>query len=296
MTTNISFESLHQLTSHFQKQTKNQKVALGSPLLKGPDMEDGGLQRQESFKIPSFQGTMSAKEAEEMLLVQPVGTYVVRKPMYANDNPHATPYRISYKHKERVFHLKLEIIDKSFMVKHSELEGGKTVAPSLSRMVDKLKFEGFFDSPLHGLRRSTIGSVREVSFCAETPKPRSYSQPTERYHKSDVNKMEALHEDPKMEELTFLHNLNKMEAKGMLANKPVGAWILYYTRDCSERIAYKAIDKVVHIKVFRVSSGFSLKQDDKDAVALEVLIARLEGEGKLRQQITQLEDSDDEDN
>ena len=39
-----------------------------------------------------------------------------------------------------------------------------------------------------------------------------------------------------------------------------------------------------------------LKQDDKEAVALEVVIARLEGEGKLREQITQLEDSDDEDN
>ena len=108
--------------------------------------------------------------------------------------------------------------------------------------------------------------------------------------------MEALLEDPKMEELTFLHNLNKMEAKGMLANKPVGTWILYYTRDCSERIAYKAVDKVVDIKVFRVSSGFSLKQDDKEAVALEVVIARLEGEGKLRQQITQIEDTDEEDN
>ena len=108
--------------------------------------------------------------------------------------------------------------------------------------------------------------------------------------------MEALLEDPKIEELTFLHNLNKMEAKGMLANKPVGTWILYYTRDCSERIAYKAADKVVHIKVFRVSSGFSLKQDDKEAVALEVVIAKLEDEGKLRQQITQIEDTDEEDN
>ena len=296
VTSNVTFESLHQLTSYFQIQTKNQKVALGSPLLKDPDMEDGGLQRQESFKIPSFQGTMSAKEAEEMLLVQPIGTYVVRKPMYVNDNPQATPYRISYKHNEKILHLKLEIIDKGYSVKHSELEGGQIVAPSLSRMIDKLKFRGLFENPLHGLRRSTIGSVREVSFCSGSHKPRSYSQPTEKYQKSSVNKMEAVREDTKVEELTFLHNLNKMEAKGMLANKPVGAWILYYTSDCSERIAYKAVDKVVNIKIFRVSSGFSLTQDDKEAVPLEVVITRLECEGKLKQQITQIEDSDEEDN
>ena len=108
--------------------------------------------------------------------------------------------------------------------------------------------------------------------------------------------MEALLEDPKIEELTFLHNLNNMTAKGLLANKPVGAWILYYTKDCLERIAYKAVDKVVHVKIFRVSSGFSLQQDDKEGVALEKLIARLEDEGKLNHQITQLEDTDEEDN
>ena len=303
-TTNFTFDTLHQLTSHFQIQKKNQKVALGSPLLKDPDLEDVGLQRQESFKIPSFQGTMSAKEAEEMLLGQPDGTYVVRKPTYVDNNPKATPYRISYKHKEKVSHLKLEINGKGFSVKHSELEGGQIVAPSLSRMVDKLKFKGLFASPLHGLRRSTIGSVREVSFCAEPQKPRSYTQPTEKYLKNNVKKMETLleessskgsiNEDPKIEELTFLHKRNKMEAKGMLANEPVGAWILYYTRDCLERIAYKAVDKVVHIKIFRVSSGFSLKQDDKESVALEVLIAKLKGEGKLKQQITQPEDTDEE--
>ena len=304
-TTNITFDTLHQLTSHFQIQTKNQKVALGSPLLKDPDLEDVGLQRQESFKIPSFQGTMSAKEAEEMLLGQPDGTYVVRKPMYVDNNPKATPYRISYKHKERVSHLKLEINGRSFLVKHSKLEGGQIIAPSLSRMVDKLKFKGLFESPLHGLRRSTIGSVREVSFCAEPQKPRSYTQPTVKYLVNNLNIMEALleeslskgsiNEDPKIEEPTFLHNLNNLEAKGMLANKPVGAWILYYMPDCTERIAYKAVDdKVVHIKIFRVSSGFSLKQDDKEAVALEVLIARLESEGKLKHQITQLEDTDEE--
>ena len=91
-----------------------------------------------------------------------------------------------------------------------------------------------------------------------------------------------------------MHNLNNMEVKGMLANKPEGAWILYYTRDNLERIAYKSVDKVVHIKIFRVSSGFSLKQDDKKAVALEVLIGDLETEGKLKDQITQYEDTDDE--
>ena len=82
--------------------------------------------------------------------------------------------------------------------------------------------------------------------------------------------MEAVREDTKVKELTFLDNLNRMEAKGMLANKPVGSWILYYTSNCSERIAYKAVDKVVNIKIFRVSSGFSLTQDDKEAVPLEV--------------------------
>ena len=107
--------------------------------------------------------------------------------------------------------------------------------------------------------------------------------------------MEALFEDPKIEELTFLHNLNNMTVKGILANKPVGAWILYYNTDCLERIAYKAVDKVVHVKIFRVSSGFSLKQDDTEAVALEVLIARMEEEVKLNHQITQLEDTDEED-
>ena len=290
MATNFIFNSLHQLASFFQIQPQDQKVSLGSPLIKDPSLEEGTrFQRQQSFKIPSFQGTMSSQEAEQMLMAQPDGTYVVRKPVYVSDNSLATHYRISYKHKDKVSHLKLVVTDKGYSAQHSE--GGEITAPSLSRMVDKLKFRGLFESPLHGLRRSTVGSGREVSVDARIQKPRSNTCPATEYVQQ---RNEVVEEDQEREELTFLHNLNNMEVKGMLANKPEGAWILYYTRDNLERIAYKSVDKVVHIKIFRVSSGFSLKQDDKKAVALEVLIGDLETEGKLKDQITQYEDTDDE--
>ena len=147
---NFTFNSLHQLTSYFQIQTEKQKIALGWPLLKDVYIkEEERLQLwaldgqtswgQEYFKIPGFQGKMSAKEAEEMLRLRPDGSYVVR--MQVNGNPtstQATPYRISYKHEGKVSHLKFEISSKGFMATHAE--GGQISAATLSEMFDMLKF------------------------------------------------------------------------------------------------------------------------------------------------------------
>ena len=140
--TNFTFDNLHQLTSYFQIQTKNQKIALGWPLLKDVDMEAGGLKMgQEYSKIPGFLGKISAKDAEEMLRSRPDGAYMVR--MLVNDYPdskQATPYRISYKHKDKISHLKFEISSKGYMATHPELEGGQIFAATLSKMFDMLQF------------------------------------------------------------------------------------------------------------------------------------------------------------
>ena len=101
-------------------------------------------------------------------------------------------------------------------------------------------------------------------------------------------------DDGDQKEFKFLHNIKKTEAKGMLFDKPEGTWILYYTKDTQEMIAFKAADnEVKYMKLISTPSGFVLKQDD-DPVELEELIFKLQGEGFLKKQLTDYEESGDE--
>ena len=80
----------------------------------------------------------------------------------------------------------------------------------------------------------------------------------------------------------------------MLFDKPEGTWILYYTKDTQEMIAFKAADnEVKYMKLISTPTGFILNQDD-DPVGLEELIFKLQGEGFLKKQLTDYEESGDE--
>ena len=98
-------------------------------------------------------------------------------------------------------------------------------------------------------------------------------------------------------EFNFLHNINKTEAKGILFDKPEGTWILYYTKDTQERIAFKTKDKVKQMEIISKPSGFTFNEDE-DPVKLEELIYRLQGQGFLKQQLSHFEneESDEEEN
>ena len=78
--------------AHFQKYDRSSNVALGSPLLREADSDkEEELQRgRNSAKVPGSQGTLSAREAEEMLLIKAQGTYLVRRNVKGN-------YEVSYK-------------------------------------------------------------------------------------------------------------------------------------------------------------------------------------------------------
>ena len=94
-------------------------------------------------------------------------------------------------------------------------------------------------------------------------------------------------------EFNFLHNINKTEAKGILFDKPEGTWILYYTKDTRERIAFKTKDKVKQMEIISKPSGFAFNDDD-DPVKLEELICGLQGQGVLKQQLSHFENEESE--
>ena len=323
--TKVTFKSLDLLVAHFQKYDRSSNVALGSPLLREVDSE---LQRgQNSAKVPGFQGTLSAREAEGMLLIKPQGTYLVRRNMRGN-------YKVSYKYNNKVLHLKIGARGNGY---HAVTHKERVSASSLGRMIDKLKLKGLFTFPLQevdlshasflhintmlpndqenegdGLRRpfrrqATIGNgeiSRIRKFEDEDPvfEARPSSVPTRKSAKNLINMENNLvpdNEDAAADEVEFkfLHNINKTEAKGILFDKPEGTWILYYTKDTKERIAFKANDKVEQMDIISKPDGFAFNQDD-DPVKMEELIYKLQGEGILKQQLTSYEydESEDENN
>ena len=327
----VTFKSLDLLVAHFQKCDKSSSLAIGSPLLREAD-KGGELQRgQNSAKVPGFQGTLSAREAEEMLLIKPHGTYLVRRNLKGN---YVVSYNceVSLKNNKKVVHLKLVTEGKGYnVVTPSDKE--RVFATSLGRMVDKLKFKGLFSLPLQEVdlchasslhintvlpdnpevkddilrppfrRQATIGNGeirrrRRKFEDAETIFPaRPSSAPL---RKSTINEVAPENDDAGDEkEFKFLHNKNKNEARGILYDKPEGTWILYYTKDTQEMIAFKTKDEVKQKEIISKPSGFAFNQDD-DPVKLEELIYKLEGEGllKLEQQLSlsEYEESEEEDN
>ena len=93
----------------------------------------------------------------------------------------------------------------------------------------------------------------------------------------------------------FLHNISKNAAKRVLFDKPQGTWMLYYNEDNQERIAWRAEDKVRHMKIISSPSGFTLRKDE-EPVKLGMLIYKLQEQGTLKKQVSQQEESEDEEN
>ena len=313
---NVTFKSLDMLVAYYQAFDSSVNVALGSPLLKEADQDEGkDLQRdQDSTRVPGFQGNLSDKGAKEMLVGKPHGTYLVQKNSKGN-------YTVTYKHNHRVLHLKLVMEGNDYLVK---LPDNETVsATSLGRVIDKLRLKGLFSMPLQDLdlsssnhndknedqilrsrykrSQSTIfigGNYRsEVErrevFSTVRPKtvPAKKSKCAELQNEEKPDKDD---DDGDQKEFKFFHNIKKTEARGMLFDKPEGTWILYYTKDTQEMIAFKAADnEVKYMKLISTPSGFVLNQDD-DPVELEELIFKLQGEGFLKKQLTDYEESGDE--
>ena len=326
----VTFKSLDLLMAHFQKYDRSSGRSLGSPLLREADSDkEEELQRgRNSARVPGFQGTLSAREAEEMLLIKAQGTYLVRRNVKGN-------YEVSYKSNNKVLHLKLGIEGKGYLATPSENE--RVFATSLGRMVDKLKFKGLFSFPLQEVdlsfasvhhintmlprdhegedqdvrppfrRQSTIGNGESVR-CMRKISPsilftaRPSSAPLKRSAKNWLDMLNNGAPDNDNDaadekEFNFLHNINKTEAKGILFDKPVGTWILYYTKDTKERIAFKDKDKVKQMEIISKPSGFAFNEDD-EPVKLEELIYRLQGQGVLKKQLSHFEneESDEEEN
>ena len=338
--TQLTFRSLDLLVTHFQKYEKSSTLALGSPLLRETEEDNKDLQRsQPSARIPGFQGTMSSREAEAVLLAERQDTYIVRKNSKAN-------LKVSFKNKNQVEHIKFETEEKGYSVRTSNNE--RVFSTSVDGMITKLRLKGLFNFPLQStdlshasklhinnlppsfpevrdpdpnamIRPRTATAQRYQPFFEDLRKPlaRTYSAPTRKSMNIDdllgpenedlqesepetkgtsgEDQEEGVADIDDHTDFKFLHNISKNAAKGILFDKPQGTWMLYYNEDNQERIAWKAEDKVRQVKIISAPSGFSLRKDE-EPVKLGILIYKLQEQGTLKKQVSQQEESEDEEN
>ena len=234
------------------------------------DLERDGSRKKEPMSVQGFHGTVTAKDAEYMLQKEPDATYLVRKNLQGK-------YQISYRHKDRVYHLPIEKKDDKYTVNFTDEEGGYVVATSLRRLVEGSKDKGHFLFPLHSnpalqdrqsIEADTLKTLLDKNKGDTNTEAVDHSRnkkmdeedqcASEDVNVDPENEKENDPEDEQEHEDQHFFNITKIEAKGLLSDKEKGTWILYFNKDREERLSFKNETKVTQVKIYRRDGGVAV--------------------------------------
>ena len=260
--------------------------------------------------MPFFHGSLKAKEATKLLYAEPAGTFLLR----TNEE---NEYRITFKRAHKVEHLRIFSEDSMHYI------GGSDDNPfsSLRRLIDHLKEDkNMFSIPLKSAiyakralapMQATYGSSLRVnqvpaSLYESDEEPSEYddrianslrqicrsvsesdkitnSDEEEEYENTAYDTQEE-HEN--VETYPSIGMMSKVEASALLADQPVGSWILRENESGEKRISKKSSRKTAHIQLIEEDGMFYLTSC-RLKTTLEVLIQREQRQGRLGDQITQ---------
>ena len=111
------------------------------------------------------------------------------------------------------------------------------------------------------------------------------------HEEEDHCSAEDVNVDPEAEKETenedqYFFNISQIEAKGILADKEKGTWILYFNKNREERLSFKNDTKVTRMKIYRRDGGVALHAaGDEVFPNLESLIFRLQQEKTINNQL-----------
>eukprot|EP00092_Neocalanus_flemingeri_P026485 GFUD01028707.1.p1 GENE.GFUD01028707.1~~GFUD01028707.1.p1 ORF type:complete len:1203 (-),score=297.06 GFUD01028707.1:58-3408(-) len=151
LTNQKKFGSLKDLVENYMNVATNHKFFLGQPLAnpnaakRDENRTDDDIRRdrdvsrrKEPYSLQFFHGSLLSRDASKMLYVEPIGTFLLRK----NEEDE---YRITYKKRQKVEHLKIRFRDSVYFLGERE----DKPFSSLRRLVDHLKEEEqLFSIPL----------------------------------------------------------------------------------------------------------------------------------------------------
>ena len=95
------------------------------------------------------------------------------------------------------------------------------------------------------------------------------------------------------ERLSRLTNRGMNEAKGIVSNLPKGSWLLFNDKNDAIKIAYKGQNTTKLRKVFQKENGFSLDEGSLTWTSLTKVIAKLQDDGTLTEEVDDYESATD---
>ena len=111
----------------------------------------------------------------------------------------------------------------------------------------------------------------------------------------DANESDAAAEEDK-ERLSRLTKRGMNEAKGIVSNLPKGSWLLFNDKNDAIKIAYKGQNTTKLRKVFQKENGFSLDEGSGTWTSLTKVIAKLQDDGTLTEEVDDYESATDSGN
>ena len=95
------------------------------------------------------------------------------------------------------------------------------------------------------------------------------------------------------ERLSRLTKRGMNEAKGIVSNLPKGSWLLFNDKNNAIKIAYKGQNTTKLRKVFQKENGFSLDEGSLTWTSLTKVIAKLQDDGTLTEEVDDYESATD---
>ena len=108
---------------------------------------------------------------------------------------------------------------------------------------------------------------------------------------SDDNDESDAEEDK--ERLSRLTKRGMNEAKGIVSNLPQGSWLLFNDKNDAIKIAYKGQNTTKLRRVFQKENGFSLDEGSGTWTSLTKVIAKLQDDGTLTEEVDDYESATD---